>query len=42
MENTQWLELLQPFIAVKGLYLFGELALPVAQALQELAGERAT
>ena len=42
MENTQWLELLQPFIAVKDLYLFGELALLVAQALQGLTGERAT
>ena len=42
MENMQWLELLQPFIAVKDLYLFGVLALPVARALQELTGERAT
>jgi hypothetical protein len=42
MENIQWFELLQPFIAVKDLYLFVLLTLPIARALQELIGERAT
>ena len=36
------MELLQPFITVKNLYLFGELALPIAWALQELSREGAT
>jgi hypothetical protein len=42
MENTQWVELLQPFTTVKDLYLSEKVALPIARALQELAGERAT
>jgi len=42
MEDTQWLELLQPFTAVKDLYLCEGLALRVVQALQDLTGERAT
>jgi hypothetical protein len=42
LESIQWLELLQPFITVKNLYLFGELALPLARALQELSSEGAT
>jgi hypothetical protein len=40
--NTQWMELLRPFFAVKGLVLDGPFVLSVASALQELVGERAT
>ena len=36
IENTQWLELLHPFPAVKNLYLSKEIALCIAPALQEL------
>jgi len=41
MENTQWIELLRPFIAVKDLYLSEGLAQLVAQALalRESVGE---
>jgi hypothetical protein len=39
-DNTRWLELLQPFAAVKNLYLTKEFALHIAHALQELVGER--
>jgi len=39
MENIQWLELLQPFTAVKNLYLSKELVSRVAPALQELIGD---
>ena len=39
-ENTHWLELLQPFVAVKKLYLSEEFAVYIAHALQELGGER--
>jgi hypothetical protein len=42
MDNSQWVELLRPFITVKELYLSKGLALRVAPALQELAGESAT
>ena len=42
VENSQWLELLQPFTAVKDLYLFRGLPLRIAPALQELIGDRAT
>jgi len=42
MENTQWLELLQPFATVKKLYLSKKVALCVASALQELSEERVT
>ena len=38
MENTQWIELLRPFIAVKDLYLSEELAPLVALALRESVG----
>ena len=40
MGNTQWLELLDPFVAVKKLYLSREVALRVGRALQELERER--
>ena len=40
IEDIQWLELFHPFAAVKNLYLSKRLALHVAPALQELAGER--
>jgi hypothetical protein len=39
-ENTRWLELLQPFVAVKRLFLAKEFALHITHALQELVGER--
>lgn len=39
-ENARWLELLQPFVAVKDLYLTKEFTLHIAHALQELVGER--
>jgi len=42
VENNQWLELLQPFTAVKDLYLFQGFPSRIAPALQELIGERAT
>jgi len=42
MENIQWQELLQSFTAVKDLYLSAELALLVAQALQDHVGEKET
>src|SRR5712672_1085854 len=42
MVDTQWLELLGPFTALKSLYLSGEIARRVCGALQELSGERAT
>jgi hypothetical protein len=42
IESSQWLELLHPFIAVKGLYLSQELPPLIAPTLQELVGERAT
>jgi len=38
--NAQWLELLQPFIAVKNLYLSKEFTPHIAPVLQELVGER--
>jgi len=38
MENTQWIELLRPFIAVKDLYLSEGLAQLVALALRESVG----
>ena len=38
IENTLWLELLHPFIAVKNLYLSEKFALRIAPALQELVG----
>ena len=39
-ENTRWLELLQPFVAVKKLYLTKEFAIHISRTLQELVGER--
>jgi hypothetical protein len=36
MENSQWLELLQPFTAVKDLYLSKQVELRVAPILQEI------
>jgi len=40
VENFQWLEILQPFTAVKNLYLTKKIAPSIAHALQDLAGER--
>ena len=42
IENTRWLELLQPFTAVTNLYLTKEFAPGIARALQSLAGETET
>jgi hypothetical protein len=42
IENTQWLQLLLPFTAVKNLYLPEEFAPGIAAALQELVGARIT
>jgi len=42
IENRQWLELLDPFTAVKGLYISSELAPDIVSALHELSGERVT
>jgi hypothetical protein len=42
IENTLWLELLQPFTTVKNLYLSKEFALRIVPALQELIGGRTT
>jgi hypothetical protein len=41
-ENTEWLDLLLPFTAVKNLYLSKLFALRIARALQELTGARTT
>ena len=38
IENTQWLELLLPFPAVKNLYLSKDFAPGIAAALQEIVG----
>jgi len=40
IENTQWLDLLHPFVNVKDLQLSEKVAPCVAPALQELTGER--
>ena len=42
IENTEWLELLLPFTAVKDLYLSKVFAPGIAAALQELVGARIT
>jgi F-box-like len=42
VEDAQWLELLDPFTALKNLYLTDKIARRVCDALQELSGERAT
>jgi len=41
-ENTLWLDVLRPFVAVKNLYLSEELVPRIAPALQELVGGRTT
>jgi hypothetical protein len=41
-ESAQWLELLQPFVTVKNLYLSKEVALSIAPALRRLVGDRVT
>ena len=40
--STPWRVLLQPFIAVKNLYLFPEITPYIAPVLQELVGESAS
>ena len=42
IENSQWLELFQPFAAVTDLYISSELTHRLARALRELVGERVT
>jgi hypothetical protein len=42
IENSYWLDVLQPFTAVKNLYLSKEFAPRIAPFLQELVGQRAT
>jgi len=42
MENARWLELLDPFAALKNLYLTYDISQRVCDALQELSEERAT
>jgi hypothetical protein len=42
IETSDWLEILQPFMAVKNLYLSKEFAPRIAPSLQELVGQRAT
>ena len=42
IENSQWLELLQPFTAVKSLHLSQEFTPRIVPALQELVKERMT
>ncbi|KAI9456578.1 hypothetical protein F5148DRAFT_1151308 [Russula earlei] len=42
LETIQWLELLDPFTAVRDLHLSGEVGRRVGQALEELAEERVT
>ena len=42
VENTQWIELLRPFITVRDLVLDEPAAFSVASALQELVGEQLT
>ena len=42
IEDSEWLDLLHPFSAVKNLYLSRQFAPRIAPALQELAGERTT
>ena len=41
-ENSQWLELLQPFTTVQDLYISREFVSKIAPALQELVEERVT
>lgn len=42
IENSQWLELLRSFVAVKEFYLCKKFAPRIAPTLQELVGERVT
>jgi hypothetical protein len=42
VENTLWLDVLRPFVAVKNLYLSQEFVPRIAPALQELVGGRTT
>ena len=42
IENTEWLDLLHPFTAVKNLHLSEQFAPRIASALQELTGGRTT
>jgi len=42
IENTQWLDFLEPFATVKNLYLSKEFAPRIAPALGQLVGERVT
>jgi hypothetical protein len=42
IEETEWLDLLQPFTTVKNLYLSKQFAPRIAPALQELTGGRTT
>ena len=42
IENSQWLELFQPFAAVKVLYVSSEFTPRITPALNELVGERVT
>ena len=42
IENTLWLDVLRPFVAVKDLYLSEKLVPRIATALQGLVGERTT
>jgi len=42
MDDTQWLELLDPFTALKNLYLTDDIARRVCNVLRELSGEMAT
>jgi hypothetical protein len=42
VENTEWLDLLLPFTALKNLYLSKQFAPRIAPALRELTGGRAT
>ena len=42
IENTEWLDLLFPFTAVKNLYLSVNFSSRIATALQELSGGRTT
>ena len=42
IENSQWLDLLHPFAAVKDLYIYPEFVPRIAPVLQELVGESVT
>jgi len=42
MDKDQWLELLQPFVGVKDLYLSWKIVPQIAPALKELVGDRVT